>query len=711
MNLVLTGSSSGIGRALAVRLLAGGHRVWGLARSDQSDFVAQHAGKFSASRCDVANWSDVESAAAEVAAAWPHVDGLITCAGLQGEIGRAVVADPAKWSATVRANLDGTFFALRAFDALLARTPRRAKVVCFSGGGATKARANFSAYGAAKTAVVRFVETIAKEESARALDINALAPGAINTRLTEEVLGLGPAVVGEAEFAAAQKQIASGGGSLDQALDCVEWLLSSASDGISGRLISAAWDNWAALPPRKHELAASDTYTLRRVLPAEGSRSKSDSPFTTTTNIRRLKVTVAGLWHLGSVTAASAARHFDVVGLDFRDETVQQLNQGRAPLFEPGLNELVAAGLAAKSLRFTTDAQAACAGADVFWFAYDTPVDVNDESDVASLLAHLGRCAPHLAAGTLVVISSQLPVGTCRDLEKLYPTLHFACSPENLRLGRALETFAHPERIVIGVRDDSRRALLTELFSPFCANLQFMRTESAEMMKHALNSFLALSITYINEIARLCEVSGADAREVAAGLKSEARIGPGAYLSPGGPFAGGTLARDVVSLTRLGRDHREQLSLIPAIKQSNDHHRGWALRRLQTQLGSVAGKRVALLGLTYKPGTDTLHRSAAVELGQQLLAAGASVRAFDPVIPALPPHLAGFTRCETLAAALAEADAAVVCTEWPEFRQAAWPVLVETMVAPRLVIDANRFLEKQLTGVTGVSYLTVGRPL
>jgi UDPglucose 6-dehydrogenase len=309
------------------------------------------------------------------------------------------------------------------------------------------------------------------------------------------------------------------------------------------------------------------------------------------------------------------------------------------------------------------------------------------------------------------VISSQLPVGTCRDLEKLYPTLHFACSPENLRLGRALETFAHPERIVIGVRDDSRRALLTELFSPFCANLQFMRTESAEMMKHALNSFLALSITYINEIARLCEVSGADAREVAAGLKSEARIGPGAYLSPGGPFAGGTLARDVVSLTRLGRDHREQLSLIPAIKQSNDHHRGWALRRLQTQLGSVAGKRVALLGLTYKPGTDTLHRSAAVELGQQLLAAGASVRAFDPVIPALPPHLAGFTRCETLAAALAEADAAVVCTEWPEFRRAAWPVLVETMVAPRLVIDANRFLEKQLTGVTGVSYLTVGRPL
>ena len=188
MNLVLTGSSSGIGRALAERLLARGHRVWGLARSDQADLAAKHARTFSFSRCDVAKWSEVQRAAAAVAAAWPHIDGLITCAGLQGEIGRAVAADPEKWSATVRANLDGTFFALRALDALLARAPLRAKVVCFSGGGATKPRANFSAYGVAKTAVVRLVETIAEEERARALDINALAPGAINTRLTDEVL-------------------------------------------------------------------------------------------------------------------------------------------------------------------------------------------------------------------------------------------------------------------------------------------------------------------------------------------------------------------------------------------------------------------------------------------------------------------------------------------------------------------------------------------
>ena len=270
MNLVLTGSSSGIGRALATRLLARGHRVWGLARSDQRDFAAEYAGGFFSSRGDVANWDEVESAAAMVAAAWPHLDGLITCAGLQGEIGRAVAADPAKWSATVRANLDGTFFAIRAFHALLARVPRRAKIVCFSGGGATKPRANFSAYGAAKTAVVRLVETIAEEERAHPLDINAIAPGAINTRLTDEVLALGPTVVGEAEFAAAQKQKSSDGNApLNKALDCVEWLLSPASDGITGRLISASWDAWPALVPHKAALASSDIFTLRRIVPAE----------------------------------------------------------------------------------------------------------------------------------------------------------------------------------------------------------------------------------------------------------------------------------------------------------------------------------------------------------------------------------------------------------------------------------------------------------
>ena len=278
MKLVLTGSSSGIGRALAGHLLARGHQVWGIARTDQSAFAAQHAGGFRVSRCDVSNWGQVAYAAAEITAAWPHLDGLITCAGLQGEIGRALRADPVNWSTTVRANLDGTFFAVRAQAPLLAQAPRRAKIVCFSGGGGARARPNFSAYGAAKTGVVRLVETIAEEERGRPLDINAIAPGGINTRLTEEILKLGPAVVGEAEYASAQKQQGAGGAPIEKVLGLADWLLSPASDGISGRLLSAQWDDWSRLTAKRDALAQSDLYTLRRITPedhgATGERGK-----------------------------------------------------------------------------------------------------------------------------------------------------------------------------------------------------------------------------------------------------------------------------------------------------------------------------------------------------------------------------------------------------------------------------------------------------
>ncbi len=268
MNIVLTGSSSGIGRALAGHLLAQGHLVWGLARSDQADFARNHAG-FRSSRCDVAEWSKVERIATEVSAAWPHVDGLVTCAGLQGEVGPALAADPQRWSTTVRANLDGTYYAIRAFHPQLARAPRRAKVVCFSGGGATKPRANFSAYGVAKTGVVRLVETIAEEMRDRPFDINTVAPGAINTRLTDEVIALGPAVAGRSEYDAAVKQKATGGASLERALGLVDFLLGERSDGITGRLLAAPWDPWATLDRHAVALAASDIYTLRRIVPEE----------------------------------------------------------------------------------------------------------------------------------------------------------------------------------------------------------------------------------------------------------------------------------------------------------------------------------------------------------------------------------------------------------------------------------------------------------
>jgi UDPglucose 6-dehydrogenase len=421
-----------------------------------------------------------------------------------------------------------------------------------------------------------------------------------------------------------------------------------------------------------------------------------------------MNITVLGLWHLGCVTAACSARHFQVVGLDFDAANIARLNTGQAPLFEPGLNELIAAGLAAKKLSFTTDPKIACAKANVLWLCYDTPVNENDESDVDFVLGQLCRALPHLPKGALVLISAQLPVGICRRLEAEFPEFHYACSPENLRLGRAIDAFEKADRVIVGIRNDAKKPLLEELFAPFTSQILFMRPESAEMVKHALNSFLALSITFINEVARLCEHVGADAREVSAGLKSELRIGPKAYLNPGGPFAGGTLARDVVTLTQLAAAKSEKISVIPAIKQSNDLHRGWALQRLQTRLGGLRGKKIAVLGLTYTPNTDTLRRSAAVELCRNLLMEGASVHAFDPAVKQLPGELARVRLDSQMAGALNGADAAVVCTEWPEFCHADWTNIAPSM-RQRIFVDANRFLEKQLKNLPGVEHLSVGR--
>ena len=263
--IVITGSSSGIGRILAQRLLARGVEVWGLARRPQPDF--------SSSVCDVSDPASVRTAAGEISRAWPHLDALICCAGVQGAVGPAMSLDPAEWSRTVRTNLDGTFHPIAAFFPMLERAPRRAKIICFSGGGATGPRPNFSAYGVAKAGVVRLVETLAHEWRDRRVDINAVAPGALPTRLTEETLSLGPERVGADEYAAAQRTAAQGTGGFEKVGALVDFLLSPDSDGITGRLLSAPWDPWPGLAAHRDELAASDIFTLRRIVP--GDRGKS----------------------------------------------------------------------------------------------------------------------------------------------------------------------------------------------------------------------------------------------------------------------------------------------------------------------------------------------------------------------------------------------------------------------------------------------------
>jgi UDPglucose 6-dehydrogenase len=429
-----------------------------------------------------------------------------------------------------------------------------------------------------------------------------------------------------------------------------------------------------------------------------------------------MRICVLGLWHLGTVTAAClASAGHEVVGLDFDAENIQNLQQGQPPIFEPGLEDLVKQGLAKGRLRFTASLADAAGLADIVWVAFDTPVDDDDLADVEFVVERVSRLFPYLADGTLVLISSQVPVGTTRRLEQACHTacpgkgITFGYSPENLRLGKAIGVFTQPDRVVVGLRSEGDRGKVAALLKPFTERLEWMSVESAEMTKHALNAFLALSVTFINEIAALCEEVGADAKEVERGLKSEARIGPKAYLAPGGPFAGGTLARDVAFLTQLGGQLQVPTHLFAAVRASNEAHKGWARRRLQAALGDLSEQTVAIWGLTYKPGTDTLRRSSAVELCSWLVGRGARVRAHDPAVKSLPPGLATQVElCPTPLAALAGAAALVVATEWPDYLEYGADTIVAAMKSP-LVIDANRFLAKTVGADTRIQYLAVGK--
>jgi len=420
-----------------------------------------------------------------------------------------------------------------------------------------------------------------------------------------------------------------------------------------------------------------------------------------------MRVTVYGLWHLGSVTAACVAEGgHEVIGLDPDAAAVAELRANRPPVDEPGLAALTAAQQAAGRLRFTTDAADAVAGADVVWVCFDTPVDADDRADVRWVRDRLDDIAPHLRPGTLVLVSSQVPVGFGAALAVDWAArgVPVACSPENLRLGQALDCFRKPDRVVIGC-DPKDQALLTELVAPFGGERVWMSVASAEMTKHAVNAFLATSVAFINELARICEVLGADAKEVERGLKSEARIGPRAYLSPGAAFAGGTLARDIGFLLELARTHDRPAHLFDGVRASNDCQKNW----LRDQLAGVpAGAVVAVLGLTYKPGTDTLRRSGSVELCRWLVARGVRVRAHDPAVKTAGDELVGVELAETPEAALRGADVGVLATPWPEYRSLTPAQVRGAMRRPR-VIDPTHFLAARLAGESDISYVATGR--
>jgi UDPglucose 6-dehydrogenase len=422
-----------------------------------------------------------------------------------------------------------------------------------------------------------------------------------------------------------------------------------------------------------------------------------------------MNIAVAGLWHLGTVTAACvAAAGHRVTAYDDNPEVVMDLNEGRPPIAEPGLDALIREGLAANRLRFTTN-PADLAGTELLWICWDTPVDENDIADTDFVVQRTLSLLSYLNDGAMVLVSSQLPVGTVAQLEASDGRLRYACSPENLRLGKAIEVFRNADRFVVGVRNAQDRELLDRFFRTFTERVEWMSVESAEMTKHALNAYLATSITFINEIATLCEKTGADAADVARGLKTDLRIGMNARLSPGTAFAGGTLARDIAFLTTLGKRHQTPTTLLEGARKSNDRHKEWALWRIEEVLGDVDGKVIAILGLTYKPGTDTLRRSSAIELCRALTKYGAKVHGYDPALSVLPAEESkNLQLTQSAPEAMAGADLVMVSGAWPEFQSLTVEDFVGKMRKP-VVLDPSRVLESLLGNDARVKYIAIGK--
>lgn len=430
-----------------------------------------------------------------------------------------------------------------------------------------------------------------------------------------------------------------------------------------------------------------------------------------------MNVAVLGLWHLGSVTAACvAAAGHRVRGWDLDTAAVTRLAAGQPPIYEPGLEDLTRTELASGRLTVTTDIRDAVAGAEIVWITFDTPVDDDDRADVEFVVERIEYALPSVPAGAMVLVSSQLPVGTCRRIEAICAARHaerqlsVACAPENLRLGCAITTFTQPDRVVVGVRADRDRARLTELFRPITDRIEWMSVESAEMTKHAVNAFLATSIAFINEIASLAEHVGADARDVARGLKTEHRIGPHAYLNPGAAFAGGTLARDVTFLRSLGADTHSATAVIDGVQAGNIAHRVWVRERLGREVQPLTGRRVAVWGLTNKPGTDTVRRSEAIALCRWLMGEGVSVAVHDPLAGELPDDLRrAVDREQDPIVAATAADALVVATQWPLYRDVNVDRLAAAMRG-HLVLDPNRFLGSTLGADPRFKLIAVGQP-
>lgn len=427
-------------------------------------------------------------------------------------------------------------------------------------------------------------------------------------------------------------------------------------------------------------------------------------------------ICIAGLWHQGSVLSGCLADvGHQVWGVSGDARVVAALQAGEPPVHEPKLPTILRRNLKAGRLKYTTDYVEALAEAEFAYIAIDTPVDAEDRSDLSSIFEAARQVGRAMRGDLVLCVTAQVPVGTCERLAAVVQEQNppGACEvvyvPEFLRLGTAVDTFRRADRFVIGAENRAVAERVAKLYAPLGRPTLITSLRSAEMAKHACNTFLAASISFINEIADLCDAVGADAVAVAQAMKLDRRIGRRAFLSPGLGFAGGTLGREVRALQQLGREHQRPTALMDATMAVNVTRARLVGQRLRDVYDSLAGLEVGVWGLTYKPGTSTLRRSVALEIIADLVSQGATVKAFDPLANlAELTDLPRFTVCGDPYAAAEGSDAVVLVTEWAGRRGLDLGRVRASMRRPVFVDTGNVFDPVEM-GRSGFVYFGVGR--
>ncbi len=433
-----------------------------------------------------------------------------------------------------------------------------------------------------------------------------------------------------------------------------------------------------------------------------------------------MKIAVMGLWHLGEIYSAGFAElGHSVIGISDDARVIEGLQKNEPPLAEPELASLLKKNLKSGQLVYTTDFKLV-KKCDAVWVTFDTPVNNRDEADTSVIFDCLKKIIPHLKNNVLICVSSQLPVGTSEEIIALVKkkrhgfSFRYAYIPENLRLGEAVESFLHPKRIVIGAEDTRTREQVKAIFGKINAEFLFMSPVSAEMVKHALNAFLATSLSFIYDIADVCEMVGADILDVSRALKSDPRIGGKAYLDASIGFSGGTLGRDLRVLLNEAAARRRKLPVIQSVFYKNKERKKLALRFLKARLKNLKNKKVVVAGLTYKAGTSTLRRSLPLEIVEEVWKEGAHVGLYDTTVPEKDIKEAvrfPFSCEKTFLMALKGAHACIVITPWDDLKKVDFKKMRAAMKNPAILFDARNFLASEAEKIkkAGIAYQGVGR--